>query len=531
MTDKLPNAIHLHPRDNVAVAARALAKGETFACGGANLTAGEAIPAGHKVAAAAVPRGAAVVKFGQYIGAAACDIAPGEWVHTHNVEIGAASREYEKSTAVPAAPVPLTGRTFNGYRRADGRVGTRNYLAIISNVNCSASVAKQVARRFAREALRQFPNVDGVVAFSHGNGCGMQHQGEFHRLLNRVMAGMARHPNIGGYLMIGLGCETATIGGILEAGRLVQLEGLKNSSPLRTSSASGTSNSVTDRLPPILVMQDLGGTQNTIDAAANKVAELLPRVNAARRETCPAGELILGTNCGGSDGNSGITANAALGFASDLLVAAGGTTILAETTEIYGAEQVLTRRARTPAVADKLLERIRWWDWYSGVFGATPDNNPSPGNKLGGLTTIYEKSLGAIVKGGTTALNAVYEYAEQVTERGLVVMDTPGLDPVSVTGIVAGGANLVAFTTGRGSCFGFKPSPVLKIASNTPMYERMTADMDLNAGAILEGRAVSEVGWEIFHELLAMASGKKSKSELLDLGDEEFQPWMLGPTL
>jgi altronate hydrolase len=284
--------------------------------------------------------------------------------------------------------------------------------------------------------------------------------------------------------------------------------------------------------PPVLVMQDLGGTQKTIDEGVRLVAELLPRVNDRRRETISASEIVLGTNCGGSDGNSGITANAALGYASDLVVRCGGTTILGETTEMYGAEQLLTRRARTPAVADKLIERIKWWEWYSGAFGCTPDNNPSPGNKDGGLTTIYEKSLGAIIKGGTTALNEVYQYAERVAAKGFVIMDTPGLDPVSVTGIVAGGANVVVFTTGRGSCFGFKPTPSIKVATNSPMYERMIGDMDINAGTILsEGQSVEAVGREIFEEILAVASGKKTKSEQLGLGEHEFQPWILGPTL
>jgi altronate hydrolase len=278
-------------------------------------------------------------------------------------------------------------------------------------------------------------------------------------------------------------------------------------------------------------MQDLGGTAKTVEAGVRAVGELLPRVNSFRRETLSASEIILGTNCGGSDAYSGITANPALGVASDMIVACGGTTILGETTEIYGAEQLLTRRARTPAVADKLIERIRWWEWYSGVFGATCDNNPSLGNKEGGLTTIYEKSLGAIAKAGSTAMNEVYRYGEQVSAKGFVVMDTPGFDPVSVTGIVAGGANVMVFTTGRGSCFGCKPTPSIKIATNTPMYEHMRDDMDINAGSIIEGRSVAEVGREIFEEILAVASGKKTKSEELGLGDEEFVPWPLGPTL
>jgi altronate hydrolase len=348
----------------------------------------------------------------------------------------------------------------------------------------------------------------------------MEFGGEHHQMLNRVMGGMARHPNIGGYVLVGLGCETGTIGHLIQDQGLVQIGGLG------FPPGDGASR------PLVLSMQDLGGTKKTIDEAERLVETLLPQVNAARRLTIPASEIVLGLNCGGSDGNSGITANAALGVASDRLVACGGTTILGETPEIFGAEQLLTRRARTPAVADKLIERIRWWEWYTGIFGCTPENNPSAGNKAGGLTTIYEKSLGAIAKGGTTALNDVVQYAEQVRTRGFVIMDTPGMDPVSVTGIVAGGANVMAFTTGRGSCFGFKPTPVLKIASNTSMYERMRDDMDIDAGTILsQGRSVEDIGNEIFARILAIASGEQTKSEQLGLGAEEFQPWILGPVL
>ena len=355
-----------------------------------------------------------------------------------------------------------------------------------------------------------------MVAFTYGGGCGIPYGGEYHQILTRVLGGMARHPNIGGYVLVGLGCETNTIGHLIDEQKLVQIDGdfatAVHSTP-RQSRGLGAS-----RGPAVLVMQDLGGTAKTVEAGVKLVAELLPRVNALRRETVPASEIILGTNCGGSDGNSGITANPALGVASDMIVACGGTTILGETTEIYGAEQLLTRRAKTPAVADKLIERIKWWEWYSGVFGATCDNNPSPGNKEGGLTTIYEKSLGAIAKAGSTAMTEFYQYGEQVTAKGFVVMDTPGFDPVSVTGIVAGGANMMVFTTGRGSCFGCKPTPSIKVATNTPMYERMKDDMDFNAGTILEGRPVAEVGRELFDEILAVASGKKTKSEELGLG-------------
>jgi altronate hydrolase len=526
------DVILLHPTDSVCVAARDLAAGATVPLPDGPLRLLDDIHQGHKIARSVIQLGAPVLKWGQPIGFATHSIEPGRWVHSHNMAIGALAQYYEKSTAVPDAPQLLDGYTFQGYRRAGGRVGTRNYVAVISNVNCSASVARFVAARFTPERLRDFPNVDGVLAFSHGNGCGMEFGGEHHQILNRVMGGIARHPNIGGYVLVGLGCETATIGNLIETQRLVQLSG---TSPTTTSNIQHPASSIqhcSPSRPIVLSMQDLGGTRKSIDEAVRLVETLLPQVDAARREPIPASEIVLGLNCGGSDGNSGITANAALGVASDRIVACGGAAILGETTEIYGAEHLLTRRARTSAVADKLIERIRWWERYAGFFGCTPDNNPSPGNKSGGLTTIYEKSLGAIVKGGTSAVNDVVRYAEQLQTRGLVVMDTPGLDPVSVTGIVAGGANVVAFTTGRGSCFGFKPTPVLKIASNTPMYERMRDDMDIDAGTILsQGCSVEQVGEEIFTQILAVASGQRTKSEQMGLGDEEFQPWILGPVL
>jgi altronate hydrolase len=522
-----PDVVLLDPRDNLCVAARNLDAGTRVGGGSRIVELTGDVPLGHKIALAPIAIGELALKFGQIIGFASAPIQPGDWIHTHNLSAGEFARNCPRATDVPANPPPLEGQTFLGYRRADGRVGTRNYIAVISSVNCSASVSRYIARRFDAAALREFPNVDGVVAFTHGGGCGMQFDGLQHQILNRVLGGIARHPNIGGYLLIGLGCETATIGHLMSEQRLVQLAGPAASSP---ASAPRSPISAPPR-PPVLSIQDQGGTQRTIEEGVRLVAQMLPQVNAVRREPIPASEIVLGTNCGGSDGNSGITANPALGIASDMLVAAGGAVVLAETSELYGAEQLLTRRAKTPAIADKLIERIKWWEWYARTFGATLDNNPSPGNKAGGLTTIYEKSLGAVAKGGSTALVEVYQYAEQVTARGLVVMDTPGLDPVSVTGIVAGGANVVVFTTGRGSCFGCKPTPSIKVSSNTRLYERMRDDMDLDAGTILSGRSVAEVGREIFTEILAVASGKKTKSEQHGLGDEEFVPWTIGPVL
>jgi altronate hydrolase len=509
------DVVLLHAADNVCVAARDLPKGATISAGDREVTLVEPVRLGHKISLTAIDRGQRVIKYGQTIGFTTEAVAPGTWLHSHNVTAGNFERDYAASTEIPPEPAPLSGFTFQGYRRPDRKAGTRNYIAVISTVNCSATVSKFVAARFGGAALADYPNVDGVVAFTHGGGCGMQFGGEGHATLNRVMGGIARHPNIGGYVLIGLGCETATLGYLLEDQKLVQIGG--------TGPRAGR--------PPVLSMQDTGGTTKTIAAATRLVAEMLPQANAVRRESVPLSELVLGTNCGGSDGNSGVTANPALGAASDMIVAAGGTVILGETTEIYGAEQLLTRRARTPEVADRLIERIRWWEWYTGLFGCTPDNNPSPGNKEGGLTTIYEKSLGAIAKAGGTALNEVYQYAEPVTAKGFVVMDTPGLDPVSVTGIVAGGAQVMVFTTGRGSCFGCKPTPSIKVATNTPMYERMIDDMDIDAGRVLAGQSVAVVGREIFDEIIAVASGKKTKSEQHGIGQEEFVPWTIGPTL
>jgi altronate hydrolase len=507
--------IVLNPNDNVGVAAQSLPKGHALDIAGNRLVLLEAIRLGHKVALTGIARNQPVLKYGQPIGLATQDVPAGGWVHSHNLTNGDLARDYAPCSEIPPPPPPLQDRFFQGYRRADGRAGTRNYVAVISTVNCSASVAKYVARRFDREALSSYPHVDGVIALTHHGGCAMPFGGLQHELLNRVHGGFAKHPNVGAYLLIGLGCEQGAMGYLLQREQLVQIDGV-------TNRRMG---------PPVFSMQDCGGTAKTIEAASEALAKLLPLANQARRESIPASEIVLATECGGSDGNSGITANPAVGRAADLVVACGGVAILSETSEIYGAEHLLTRRAARPEVAEKLLERIAWWKWYASIFGGELDGNPSVGNKEGGLTTIAEKSLGAIAKGGSTALMDVYQYAEPVTQRGFVVMDTPGFDPPSVTGMVAGGANVVVFTTGRGSCFGCKPTPSIKVATNTPMYERMRDDMDLNAGEILHSRSVQEVGDELFQLILDVASGQPTKSEAQGLGDEEFVPWQIGPTL
>jgi altronate hydrolase len=511
-------AVHLRPEDNVAVAAQDLPAGLEVEFEGSRLAVARRVGLGHKLSLRRIPQGEAVTKYGQVIGFASRDVAPGEHVHVHNVSASAFERDYAYCRDCPPPPVPAEPRYFMGYDRGPDRseptrYGTRNYVAVISTVNCSAHTSKYITERIrASGILAKYPNVDGVISITHKAGCAMQYGGPDHLQLDRTLAGFARHANVAAYILVGLGCETGQALHLIENEGLIQLGG-------------------PTKKPTVLSIQECGGIAKTVEAGARAVAELLPRVNDIKRTSLPARHLVLGTNCGGSDGNSGVTANPALGVASDLLVAQGGASILGETPEIYGAEHLLTRRAISRAVGEKLVERIKWWEWYTGIFGAEINNNPSPGNKEGGLTTIYEKSLGAIAKGGSTALADVVHYAEPVRAKGLVVMDTPGYDPVSMTGIVAGGANVCVFTTGRGSVFGCKPSPSIKVATNTPLYNHMTDDMDINAGVILAGTPVEVVGKQIFEEILAVASGKKTKSEAAGVGEEEFAPWAIGPTL
>jgi altronate hydrolase len=516
--------ILLSPRDSVVVALQDLEPGHSVQIAQRSIPVREFIPAGHKMAICEISADTPVLKYGWSIGLATQAIAPGSHVHSHNLSCSHTIDLEAISTEVPGDLEPLDEYTFDGFERSPSptgraRVGTRNYLAIISNVNCSASVSKLIANRFDRAALAAFPNIDGVVSFRHGGGCAMAYEGSRHRMLTRVLGGIAKHPNIGGFLLVGLGCEQGTLDHLVRSQKLYRIESAGNN-------GSGDEDSV-----PVLSIQSSGGTRATVELGCEMVSGMLPRVNDVQRTKVSASHLMLATECGGSDGYSGITANPALGAAGDMLVACGGTVILSETSEIYGAEHLLTRRARSRAVAEKLLERIEWWKWYCNNYGEELDNNPSVGNKAGGLTTITEKSLGAVSKGGTTALEAVYEYAEPIEQSGFVVMDSPGFDPASVTGMVASGANLVAFTTGRGSCFGFKPTPSFKIASNSRLFARLPEDMDFNAGQVVEGRTVQEVGRELFLRLLATASGEMTCSEKLDLGDEEFVPWQVGPVL
>lgn len=499
-------ALHLNPDDDVVIA-KATLRPDTILVledGQTEVPLRAVIPAGHKIALNAIPAGNPVRRYGQIIGFAEEDIHAGEHVHTHNVVLGTFARDY--AFGADARPVNLAApedrRTFMGFRRADGRVGTRTYLAVIASVNCSAHVARLIAGHFTPERLAPYPNVDGVIALTHTMGC-VQRPGSVDEVyLRRVLAGMATHPNVAGCILVGLGCETNQVAEIAADHNLTEIA--------------------------LLNIQDLGGTRKTVEAGIEAIEGLLPAADAVPRTPQLVSDLTLALQCGGSDSWSGITANPLVGLLADHIVRQGGAVVLGETPEIYGAEPVLTRRALRAEIGQRLLEKVRWWEDYTAQHGLTINNNPSTGNKAGGLTTIYEKSLGAVAKGGSTPLTGVYDYAAPITERGLGFMDTPGYDPVGVTGQVAGGCNLVLFTTGRGSVFGFKPAPSIKIATNTPMYTHMIDDMDFNAGRVLEHERMDDLAAELLDRVIEVASGAPSKSEALDIGEAEFVPWHVG---
>lgn len=502
-----PRTIRLSSDDNVIVAVDQILLGT----GLANLVAQQRIPRGHKMATAAIHKGEPVRKCGQIIGFASTDIVPGDWVHEHNVVMHDFARDYQFAEGAKISQVlpPELRATFEGYVRPNGRTGTRNYIGILTSVNCSATTAKFIAEEVNRSGLLDdYPEIDGAVAFVHGTGCGMASYGEGWDLLRRTQWGYATHPNLGAALMVGLGCE------VFQIDRMKEEYGLVEGDHFQT-----------------MTIQASGGTRKAIDQGVERIRAMLPVAARAKRETRPASEIVLALQCGGSDGYSGITANPALGAAVDQLVKHGGTAVLAETPEIYGAEHLLTRRAVSRSVGEKLIERIRWWEEYASRNGGQLNNNPSPGNKAGELTTILEKSLGAAAKGGTTALRAIYGYAEPIKEKGFVFMDTPGYDPVGATGQVAGGCNVMCFTTGRGSAFGCKPTPSIKLATNSEMYRNMADDMDINCGDVLDGTSIEAKGQEILDQILQVASGAHTKSEDLGYGDLEFVPWQIGAVM
>ena len=503
--------IRIHANDNVVIARRQLLGG-TF-IEGENITVSGLVPPGHKLATQTIKQGQAVRRYDQIIGHATHDITPGQHVHIHNLAFSDFERAHSPGAGVTPTAFVATPATFMGIQRPDGRVATRNYIGVLTSVNCSATAARAIADQFRRdirpEALANFPNVDGVVALTHGMGCATDSEGEELRVLRRTLGGYARHPNFAAVLVVGLGCETNQIQG------LIAQEGLQEGALLVTFN-----------------IQDTGGTAKTVARGVDIINGLLPEANRVKRQPFPASHLTVGLQCGGSDGYSGISANPALGAAVDRLVQHGGTAVLSETPEIYGGEHLLTRRAISTHVADKLLARIKWWEAYTARNHMRMDNNPSAGNKAGGLTTILEKSLGAIAKSGTTNLVDVIEFAQAASARGFVYMDTPGYDPVSATGQVAGGANLICFTTGRGSAYGCAPSPSLKFSTNTALWLKQQEDIDLDCGGIVEGlESVNECGERIFRLMLATASGQASKSELHGYGQNEFVPWQLGAVM
>jgi altronate hydrolase len=500
-----PRVLRLHADDDVLIAVDRVESGQPLAEG---VIAAERIPRGHKAAAKPLKTGQPVRKFGQIIGVATADIAPGAWVHEHNLGMADFARDHAFGADMkPVDPLPV--ETFQGFRRENGKVGTRNYIGVLTSVNCSASVARFMAEAITRSGLLEdYPTIDGVIPLVHGGGCALDVGGEGYEVLKRTQWGYAANPNMAAVVMVGLGCEGFQIA------RFKELYGIEESDRFRS-----------------MTIQEVGGTRRTVEQGVGFLKEMLPVAAAAKRETCPASALTVALQCGGSDGYSGVTANPALGVASDILVAQGATTVLAETPEIYGAEHLLIRRAVSPQVGEKLLERIRWWEDYTARNHMQMNNNPSPGNKQGGLTTILEKSLGATAKGGAAPLSAVWEYAEPITTPGFTFMDSPGYDPVSITGQVAGGCNVVVFTTGRGSAYGCKPSPSLKLATNSPMFQKMSEDMDLDCGDVLDGVSLADKGREIADLILATASGQRTKSETLGYGDAEFVPWTIGATM
>jgi altronate hydrolase len=508
-------ALHLHPSDDVAIAKTPISPGLVIRRNDSpDIHPRQFIPSGHKIALASVSPGQPLHRYGQIIGFATQAIQPGDHVHTHNLAVGDFARDYAFCADVQAVDYVPEGqrRAFMGYKRTNGKVGTRNYIAILASVNCSAHTIREITRYFTPEKLVTYPNVDGVIALTHSSGCGVRVGGADYQILQRTIAGMARHANVGAYLMVGLGCETNQIQEIADNYQLqMQAESLD--------------------FPLNLTIQGQGGIRKTVQAGIEMVERLLPLVNQTPRTPQPISELVLALKCGGSDSWSGITANPVLGLVADEVVRQGGTVALAETPEIYGAEHLLTRRAISREVGEKLVDKVHWWERHAAKHEVEIDNNPSAGNKVGGLTTILEKSLGAVAKSGSTLLTAVYDYAEPITEHGFVYVDTPGYDPVCVTGQVASGCTLVLFTTGRGSVFGYKPAPSIKITSNTAIYEHMLDDMDFNAGIVLDEGSLQQTAQELLDLTIAVASGQPSKSEAQGVGEAEFTPWNLGSTL
>jgi len=495
------NLIKLHERDNVSIAPMPIPANVRIN----SLTTINPIPFGHKIALKKINKDEYIYKYGQIIGIATKVILPGAHVHSHNIKFSEFDRKYEIKNNLDNESENLDALFFDGFKRKSGKSGTRNYIGLLSTVNCSATVVKKIADKINNNTdLKTFKNIDGAVCLKHSSGCGMNTSGHGMKIFNQTIEGFKKHPNFAKVFVIGLGCECAQI------------------------------SLYKDKDDNVVYMniQDLGGTKKIIEKVNDQILEMLPDLNRTKRQKIPISEITLALQCGGSDSYSGITANPALGIASDLIVKHGGNTILSETPEIYGAEHLLIERACNTEIIKKLTRQIEWWKNYTKINEGSLDNNPSPGNKKGGLTTILEKSLGAVAKSGTSIMQDVLDYAEPIAKKGFNFMDSPGYDPVSVTGQVASGSNIIVFTTGRGSCFGFKPTPSIKVATNTNMYNKLKEDMDINAGTIMDGESdIEKIGLEIFQSIIDTASGKLTKSEVNGYGDDEFNPWVIGATL
>ncbi len=501
------NIIQLHRSDNVVVAVSDIQAGTKII--GEGVFTQKFVAAGHKLSTQPIQTGQAIIKYGQIIGFASREIAPGENVHIHNISALPFARKFEFCCDVrPTKYLPESEQaTFQGIKRLNGKTGTRNYIGILPTVNCSASVGRAIADAANHsDLLAGYPNIDGVFALIHNNGCGLADNSKDLEILERTLAGYINHPNFGGVLLIGLGCEVCQLDRLIKQYHLHQRPNFK-----------------------YLTIQKAGGTKKAIEAGVSSIKAIIPHANKITRQTIPAAQIVLALQCGGSDAYSGISANPALGVAADLIVEQGGTVILSETPEIFGALHLLTRRAVKSRVGQKLVDISEWWEDYLKRHGQNMDKNLAPGNREGGLSNILDKSLGAAAKGGSTNLVEVYQYAEPITEKGLCFMDSPGYDPCSVTGQIASGATVICFTTGRGSVFGSKPAPTLKLAATNNIYSQMADDMDFNCGAIIDGTAsIEEVGEKIFHRILEVASGRQTKSEILGFGDNEFVPWHTG---
>ena len=497
--------IKLNIKDNVGIAPMDIPKNIQLED---NITSQNEIPYGHKISLKKIEKEEFVYRYGQIIGLATKPINPGEHVHSHNLGYIEEYNRKVKSQLQKNFNVLDTDKFFfQGYKRPNGKTGTRNYIGIISTVNCSATVVKAIADRLNKsEEIKQNINIDGIVSIKHSSGCGMNSEGYGMKVFNNTIEGFKNHPNFAKVFVIGLGCECAQIS-IYEEKDI-------------------------EKSVVYMNIQDEGGTKKIIEKTSSAIFEQLSEINKISRTKIPISELIVALQCGGSDSYAGVTANPALGFASDTIVQNGGSTILAETPEIYGAEHLLIERAVNKKIIEKLNKQIAWWKNYTSINNGSLDNNPTPGNKRGGLTTILEKSLGAVAKGGTANLHDVLDYAEPLKNKGFNFMDSPGFDPCSVTGQVASGSNIICFTTGRGSCFGFKLTPSIKLATNTNMYNKMSDDMDINCGTIMDGiETIEESGNKIFNLIIETASGRKTKSEINGYGDEEFNPWIIGATM